>query len=230
MLFVPYSRRARELSGVGVQPVQRVDVLHFDVDLLELVSRLERLPPHQPGVVDLRIPDGRKLPLRVGRLPAQCRIAADALRRQTAGDTWVGRQPGDPERIGVTERRRVLATLGVRPAEADLEQRPIGRHVGGADDELLVARVDVAVSAAARWQRNRRLIVGAETAPAVAAEQRHRRAGLEVKFSARLVRIVGELLRDRIVVGGASRRWAPAGRRAPGARTRSSESACPPDR
>ncbi len=37
-----------ELSRVAVQAVQRVHVLHFDVDVLKLVARFERLASHQP--------------------------------------------------------------------------------------------------------------------------------------------------------------------------------------
>ena len=71
---------------------------------------------------------------------------------------------------------------------------------GRAEHELLVARVDVAVAAAARGQRDRRLIVRAEIAPAVAAEQRQGRRQLQVDLAAGLVSVVGEVLRDRIIV------------------------------
>ena len=42
-----------------------------------------------------------------------------------------------------------------------------------------------------------------EIAPAVAAEQRQRRADLQVDLAAGLVGVVGEVLRDRVVVRGA---------------------------
>ena len=51
MLFAAAPARPRELAGVGVEAVERVDVLHFDVDVLELVARLQRLAAHQPRVV-----------------------------------------------------------------------------------------------------------------------------------------------------------------------------------
>ena len=73
MLLAAGARRPRELAGVGVEAVQRVHVLHLDVDVLELVAGLERLPAHQPRVVDLRVPDRRVLPLRVGGLAAEAR-------------------------------------------------------------------------------------------------------------------------------------------------------------
>ena len=104
--------RPRELAGVGVAAVERVDVLHFDVDLLELVAGLERLAPHQPRVVHLRIPHRRVLPLRVRRLAAEIRIAGDALRRQAAGDARIGRQPG---RCRSVERARDPSAGGFLP-------------------------------------------------------------------------------------------------------------------
>ena len=89
--------RARERPVVGVAAVERVHVLDFGVDPLELVAALERMRAPRPGVVDLRVVDRRILPLRVGRLPPQVRVAADDLRRQAAGDARIVRQAGQAE-------------------------------------------------------------------------------------------------------------------------------------
>ena len=115
----------RELTGVAVAAVQRVDVHHFDVDLLELVSRLQRLPSHRPGVVQLRVPHRRVLPLRVRRLATEIRVTRNQLCGQAAADARIGRQARDPEgveRARRSKRRRIFSALRVRPAEADLEQ------------------------------------------------------------------------------------------------------------
>ena len=88
------ARRPRELAGVGVAAVQRVDVLHLGRDVLVLVARLQRVLAHQPGVVDLRVPHRRVLPLRVGRLSAEVREPGDQLAsagRPRRGDRWAGR-------------------------------------------------------------------------------------------------------------------------------------------
>ena len=112
-------------------------------------------------------------------------------------------RPGRPncvERAGGAERRRVLAGLGPRIAEPHLEQRRRTRYPRAPQDELTVARVDVAVAGAAGRQRNVRLIVGGQIAKTVAAEHRERRAHLQVDLAARLVRVGGELLQAAEVV------------------------------
>ena len=143
----------------------------------------------RPGVVDLRVVDGRVLPLRVGRLASEIRVAGDELRRQAAGDARVGRQAGDAELVEgalAAERRRILAGLRPRVPESDFEQRPGRRRPGRADHELAVARVDVPVAGAARWQRDVRLIVGRQVAHAVAREHRGARVHLDVDLDAPL--------------------------------------------
>src|SRR5581483_11680275 len=99
--------RPRELPGVGVETVQRVDVHHLDVDVLVFVAGLERLTPGEPRVVDLGVVERRVLPLRVRRLAAELRVPRDALRREAAGDPRIARQPGEPE--GVLRARRAEA-------------------------------------------------------------------------------------------------------------------------
>src|SRR4026207_1949770 len=98
------SARVERLPGaagavVGAPAVHRIDVLHFGVDLLELVAALERVRARRPRVVDLRVVDRRILPLRVGLLTSEVRVAGDQLCRQPAGDPLVRRQARDPELI-----------------------------------------------------------------------------------------------------------------------------------
>src|SRR5262249_59302990 len=106
------------------------------------------------GVVPLRVVPGRILPLRVGRLTAQIRVARDQDRRQAAGDARIVGKSGKTElvlRAWRPEGGRVLPRLRPRVAEADFQQRrPIGRP-RGADDALAVPRVDRAVAGGA-WR------------------------------------------------------------------------------
>ena len=105
-------RGTRERARVHVEAVQRVHVLHFGVDALEFVAGLDRLASHERRVVHLRIEDRRVLPLRVRGLAAEPCVARDGLRRQSAGDARVARQPGDAvlvERARRAQRRRILA-------------------------------------------------------------------------------------------------------------------------
>src|SRR5688500_14534326 len=95
-----------------------------------------------PRIVDLRIEDGRILPLGVRSLPPQIRVAADDLRREAAGDAAVGRETRQAElieRARRAEARRILAGLRRRVAESRFEQRG-SADPGRAEDELRVAR------------------------------------------------------------------------------------------
>ena len=65
---------------------------------------------------------------------------------------------------------------------------------------MLVAGVDRSVAGAARRKRQRRLILCLQTTPAVAAEHAHRGAELNIDFPTGLVRMVREILKDRVVV------------------------------
>ena len=233
-MFGADAGRPAELPVVGVAAVERVHVLHFGVDALELVAGLERMRARRPGVVDLRVVDRRVLPLRIRRLAAEVRVAGDELRRQAAGDARIGRAAPagrtDPERAAAAERRRILARLRPRIAEPHFEQRLGRRRPRRAEHELAVARVDVAVAGAARRQRDVRLIVGRQVAHAVAGEHRRGRRELHVDLDAGLVRVGGELLERGVVVGGARDVACRAAPPAPCARSRSSGSPCPPDR
>ncbi len=204
-LLAAGARRAAELSGVGIAAVERVDVLHFGQHALEFIAGLERVPALQPCVVDLRIEHRRVLPLRVGRLSAEIRVAGDQLRRQARGHARIGRQAGDAVDVfgaafAVVERERILSCLRGRPAEARFEQRRPRRHIRQSARELLVRDVGLGVAGAAGRSRDRRLIEDVGVAPADAAEQRQGRADLDVDLAAGLRRAVGELLEDLQVV------------------------------
>src|SRR5581483_9012264 len=159
------------------------------------------MAPGEPRVVDLRIPERWILPLRVRRLAAELRVSRDALGRQAARDARVARQTGKAEPVLSARRSkpwRILAALRVRPAESHFEQRPLAHRHRRAGNELLIARVNVAVAAAARWQRERRLIDRVQFAPAVACEERFVRAWLQIDLAFGFVRMIRQQLRDRI--------------------------------
>ena len=197
-----------------IAPVERVHVLHFGEDALELVAGLQRVPALQPRVVHLGIEHRRVLPLRIGRLASEVGEAGDELRGQAAGHPGVGRQAADAvglERAGLPgdQRRRVLAGGRLRPAEAELEERRRARRPGGAERELLVRDVGRRIAAAARGQRNRRVVEDVDITPAPAREAGDRRVHHHVDLAAGLVGVVLEDLVDDVVVRGAG----PGGRR-----------------
>src|SRR5215203_5231252 len=143
------------LARVGVPAVERVDVLHFSVDVLELVAGLERMASGNEGVVQLRVEHLWILPLRIGRLAAEVREWSNGLRWQASRDPGIGRQSGDAvlrERVWRAERQGTLAGDGPRPAKAAFDQRRVGPGPGEAGDELLVGDVGQTVAAATRWK------------------------------------------------------------------------------
>ncbi len=120
--------RPGELPRVLVAPVERVHVLHFRLDVLELIARLDGLASTRPRVVDLRIEHGRKLPLRVGGLAPQIREPCDELRGKPAGHPRIRGEPLNAEQVRCAagaERRRVLARNRVRPGEPELHERRV---------------------------------------------------------------------------------------------------------
>ncbi len=56
------ARRPCELAGVLTAAVERIDVLHFGLNVLELVAGLERMAAGEPREVDFGVVDGRVLP------------------------------------------------------------------------------------------------------------------------------------------------------------------------
>ena len=149
-------RRAAELPAVGVAPVLRIEVVDLRVDRLVLVAGLEALTAANPRVVDARIEHRRILELRIAVLPAPRRPAGDALLGQAAREPRIGREAGDA--VEIEHRRaadagRLLAGLGARDAEPDIQQRGRRHGEGEAGHALLVLHVHEGVARAARSRR-----------------------------------------------------------------------------
>ncbi len=131
---------AAEFAGVTVAPIQRIHIHHLGLDALVFVTDLERMPAHNPRVVDLRVEQRRILPLRIGRLAPEVGVPAGELGRQAAGDARIGREPGNSvqlQRIRQTQRRWVLAGLGARNETRRLASstKPNSRRWRSADPE-----------------------------------------------------------------------------------------------
>ncbi|MBI3210567.1 MAG: tRNA 2-thiouridine(34) synthase MnmA, partial [Candidatus Solibacter usitatus] len=101
------AHRSAEAAGVLVATVQGVHVLHLGLHVLELDPHLQGMAPEAAGVVQLRVPKRRVLPLRVGGLAAEVGVARDELGGQPPGDARIGGQAGDP--VGL--EGRVLGLL-----------------------------------------------------------------------------------------------------------------------
>src|SRR6185369_6421395 len=85
-----------ETAVIGIAAVERVDVLHLRPNHLKLVTCLERMPFHDPGIVHLRVPDDRILELWIGSLTAQGGESVDRLVGEPAGELRILREACDP--------------------------------------------------------------------------------------------------------------------------------------
>src|SRR6202034_3809959 len=112
-----------------------------------------------PGEVDLRIDQGRVLPLGIGALAAEAGKSRDPDGGQPArNDSVGGWQAGDVVEVSVSDREVIFAGLGAIEAEAGIEDLAGADEPGITEGYLLIENADVAVGLAVQRDGNRRMV------------------------------------------------------------------------
>ncbi len=123
--------------------------------MLILVAELHGVVAPDPGEVDLRVDEGRILPLGVGALTAEAGEASDPDGGETAGyDGVVGRKAGDVVEGSVSDGEVVLAGLSAVETEADIQDLVRAEETGVAKGDLLIKDADVAIGLAVEGNGN----------------------------------------------------------------------------
>ena len=138
-----------ELAGIGVDAVQRVGILDFDIDGLEFVTGLERMAAQKMGDGRAKVPDLRVLVLGVGGLAAEGAPAGDGLGVEAAGEVRGGGKAGDAEEgleAGAADGEGLLAGLSEGVREARFRDGA-GAEDGGHGAEALIEQDVVAAFA-----------------------------------------------------------------------------------
>src|SRR5690242_15537162 len=100
------------------------------MDDAALHAELQRVPAAEVREIDLGIPVGRVLKLRVGRLSSEAVEAADVLGRKSAGEERRRGKPGKAVqcfRALATEEGRELTAGKMRETQSGVQERG-GRH------------------------------------------------------------------------------------------------------
>ena len=154
-------------AAVGEGTVERVVVVHRHPDSLVLVTELHGVLAPHPGEVDLRVDQGRILPLRVCALAAKTGEAGDADRRlEPPATTGLLGSPGmKPGWLGgecrVADGEVELAGLRAIQAEAGIDHLVGSEKIGVTQGDLLVEDSYIAVGLAVRGELGMERVVDA---------------------------------------------------------------------
>src|SRR5450631_4212240 len=101
-----------------------------------------------PGVVELGVPGGRILELRIGGLAAERSESGNRLSIQSTGQVRRSGQSRDTVKIlhaGATEVRRILATQDMREPQPDVKQRSRRGRPGETHRSCLLQGMNVTI-------------------------------------------------------------------------------------
>src|SRR5258705_2534541 len=153
-----------------------------------------------PGEVDLRVDQGRVLPLGICALAAEGGEAGDARGGQAACDGGIRGQTGDSNGV-VANGQRELASLGAREAEAGINDFVRTKQTRVPKSHLLIENTDRAVGLAVKGEREGRIVHTGLLAVADAREPGVVGILLIVKAQVALVRVDSEGSLLRVTVG-----------------------------
>ena len=138
---------AGEAAAKRVDAVERIGIVHQDVESQPFIAGLPLVLAGGLGVSAAQIDGGGELRLRIGGLAAVTREADNILRRDAAADAVAFRQSGDAEQFA--HRRRAhsggrAVHAQARDGEAEVHYFTAGLDPSHAHGASLIERIEVA--------------------------------------------------------------------------------------